>query len=147
VLYNLIPCNHYLKKIGKSNTDKCPTCDEVEDLVHYFIGCQGIPNIWLQIRRWWHGVTGQDINITEQDIILGLQTRNFKILKHEQLNIIMTTVKWKIHANKQSGDTCCLHQILCCIKQMIKIEEMIAIKNEKINMHKIKWDEIEDYLT
>jgi hypothetical protein len=30
---------------------------------------------------------------------------------------------------------------------MIKIEEMIAIKNERTNMHKLKWDEIEDYLT
>ena len=147
VLYNVIPCNHYLKKIGRSSTDKCPACDEVEDLIHYFIGCQGKTNIWLQIRRWWQGLTGQDINIDEQDIILGLHKRNFKIIKHEQLNIIMTTVKWKIHANKQSGDTCCLYQVLYSLKKMIKIEEMIAIRNGRTTMHRLKWGDIEDYLT
>jgi hypothetical protein len=147
ILNNIIPCNFYLKKIGRSDTDKCPTCDETEDLIHYFIGCQTAENIWLQVRRWWQGLTGQDISINEQDIILGLQKRDFKICKFEQLNVILTTVKWKVHANKQSGDTCCLYQVLHGIKEMIKIEEMIAIKNGKINMHRRLWDEIEDYLT
>jgi hypothetical protein len=59
----------------------------------------------------------------------------------------MTTVKWKIHVNKQSGNTCWLYQVLSSIKQMIKIEEMIAIKNNKINNHHDLWDDIEDYLT
>jgi hypothetical protein len=147
VLYNIIPCNLYLSRIGRSNTDKCPSCNEVEDLVHYFIGCPHATNIWLQIRRWWKGITGQDINITEQDIILGLKKRNFKIIKQEQLNKIMTLVKWKIHTNKQLGETCWLYQVLSSIRQMIKIEEMIAAKNNKLGIHRATWEEIEDYLT
>ena len=124
-----------------------PTCNETEDLIHYFIGCNNAANIWLQIWRWWHGLTNQDINITEQDIILGLGNKKFKIIKIDQFNKIMSTVKWKIHANKQSGDTCCLYQVLSSIKQMIKIEELIAIKNDKINMHRQTWEDIECYLT
>jgi hypothetical protein len=147
ILYNLIPCNLYLKRIGKSLTDKCPICNEIEDLVHYFIGCARNDNIWLQIRRWWLGLTGQDINITEQDIIIGLKKRNFKIIKEEQLNKIMMSVKWKIHSNKQQGEQICLYQVLSNIRQMIRIEEMIAAKNNKMNIHKNTWDEILDYLT
>ena len=45
ILNNIIPCNSYLKKIGKSDTDKCPGCNEIEDLVHYFIGCTHATNI------------------------------------------------------------------------------------------------------
>ena len=47
---------------------------------------------WLQIHRWWHGIKGQDINITEGDIIIGLETKKFKLIKQEQLNKIMTVV-------------------------------------------------------
>jgi hypothetical protein len=147
ILNNIIPCNSYLKKIGKSETDKCPNCKEIEDLVHYFIGCPHATNIWLQIRRWWKGITGQDIAFSEQDIILGLKQRNFKILKHEQLNRIIITVKWKIHVNKQLGQESWLYQILSNIKQMIKIEEIIAAKKDKQKKHADLWTEVEDFLT
>jgi hypothetical protein len=30
---------------------------------------------------------------------------------------------------------------------MIKIEELIAVKNDKMNIHKQPWEESEDYLT
>jgi hypothetical protein len=147
ILYNIIPCNQYLKRIGKSETDKCPSCNEVEDLVHYFVGCTSATNIWLQIRRWWSGITGQDVNINERDIILGLNKRDIKIIKHEQLNKIMMVVKWNIHVNKQLGQTCWLYQILNKIRQMIRIEGLIALNKEQLNKHNDLWTEVEEYLT
>jgi hypothetical protein len=29
ILYNLVPCNLYLKRIGKSDSDKCPKCNQL----------------------------------------------------------------------------------------------------------------------
>jgi hypothetical protein len=84
---------------------------------------------------------------SEQDIILGLKQRNFKIIKQEQLNKIMMTVKWKIHVNKQLGQESWLYQILSNIKQMIRIEEIIAAKNDRQKKHTDLWTEVEDYLT
>jgi hypothetical protein len=147
ILNNIIPCNSYLKKIGRSITDKCRSCNEIEDLVHYFIGCHKATNIWLQIRRWWKGITGQDVAFTERDIILGLENRKFKIIKQEQLSKIMMTVKWKIHANKQQAQETLLYHILHNIKQMIRIEEIIAAKNDKYKKHQDLWTEVEDFLT
>ena len=31
IINNLIPCNLYLKRIKRSATDKCPTCDQLDD--------------------------------------------------------------------------------------------------------------------
>ena len=59
----------------------------------------------------------------------------------------MTVVKWKIHTNKQSGEICWLYQVLNSIRQMIRIEAMIAAKNNKLNSHHNMWDEVNDYLT
>ena len=147
ILYNIIPCNLYLKKIGKSDTDKCPSCDETEDLVHYFVGCTSATNIWLQLRKWWSGITGQDVNINERDIILGLNKRDFKIIKHEQLSKIMMVVKWNIHTNKQLGQTCWLYQVLNNIRQMIRIESLIAANHNRLNKHRDLWTDVEDFLT
>jgi exonuclease III len=147
ILNNIIPCNWYLKKIGRSNTEECPSCNEIEDLVHYFVGCHKANNIWLQIRRWWKGITGQEVVFTERDIILGLENRKVKIIKQEQLNKIMMSIKWKIHANKQLGQETLLYQILNNIRQMIRIEEIIAAKNDKHKKHQDLWTEVEDFLT
>ena len=39
LLFNLIPCNLYLKRIKKSDTDKCADCQTLDDLSHYFCNC------------------------------------------------------------------------------------------------------------
>ena len=37
LLYNLVPTNLYLKRIKKSDTDKCNWCNKLDDTAHYFV--------------------------------------------------------------------------------------------------------------
>jgi hypothetical protein len=147
ILNNIIPCNLYLKRIGRSDTDKCPTCNELEDLSHYMVYCQDTGEIWKQLSRWWQGITNQNVTLTEPDIMIGLQKRPEKLRMHEQLDDIILAVKWKIYANKQQGQGTCLYQVLCAIENMIRIEKLIAARRCKSNLHEEKWGIIEDYLT
>jgi hypothetical protein len=78
------------------------------------------------------------------DIIIGL-TRRIEI--KEQLDEIIMTTKWKIHANKQLGETTCFYQILFNIKNMLHVQKLIANRNLAIQKYDIKWGSIEDYIT
>ena len=65
----------------------------------------------------------------------------------DQLNDIIMTTKWKIHSNKQLGETTCFYQILHNIKYMLTIQKCIANKNQNIHKYEQKWGDIENHLT
>jgi hypothetical protein len=148
ILYNLTLCNLYLKRIGKSDTDKCPKCNELDDIIHYFVECTEIKIIWNQLSNWWNGLTNQNFTITARDIMLGLEKkRATKLVMHEQLAQIILAVKWTIYVNNQLGEKTCFYQILCSIQNMIEIQRLIAARKQKITNHNLIWGEIENYLT
>ena len=147
VLYNLIPCNWYLNKIGKSETERCNACNQVDDITHYLIDCPNTKIIWQQLSRWWIEVTNEEVKLSNMDIILGLAGRTEKLKMKEQLDEIITSTKWRIHANKQLGETTCFYQILLNIKNMLQIQKLIANKNQKLHNYEDKWGSIEDFIT
>jgi hypothetical protein len=147
ILNNLLPCNLYLARIGKSDTDKCPKCNVLEDQMHYLVECPEVASIWQHLSRWWKGLTNQDLDLSRRYIIIGLMQRPFKIKMKTQLDEIILAVKWRIHANKQMGENTCFYQVLCSIRNMINIQRLIAIRNDKDGKHSDAWGEIEDYLT
>ena len=147
VLYNLLPCNLYLKRIGKSDTDKCLKCNMLDDQMHYMVECVEVASIWSHLSRWWKGLTNQDIILTGRDIIIGVEQRPNKISMKMQLEEIILAVKWKIYANKQLGEKTCFYQILCSIRNMISIQKLIATRKERGDKHDEIWGEIESYLT
>jgi hypothetical protein len=144
VLNNLIPCNLYLKRIGKSETDKCPYCNELDDIIHFLVECPETSSTWKQLERWWNGMTNQDIVIEEKDIIMGTVNNQ---PKHDQLSQIILATKWQIYANKLMGQSTCLYQILCAIRNMLNIHKLIANKNDRMQRYTEMWGDIESYLT
>ena len=146
VLNNLIPCNLYLSKIGKSDTNKCGTCNELDDVVHYMAECPETKAIWNNICLWWKVVTGQDITLSPRDIILGKEKGENKLTMEEQLDFIILATKWNIHKNKQLGQKTHIIQVKREIKQMINTLEYIASRNQKLEKHDDKWRTIIDNL-
>ena len=147
ILNSLLPCNLYLKRIGKSDTDKCTKCNLLDDQTHYLIECHEVASIWKHLTRWWKGLTNQEIILSSRDITLGLESRPQKIVKKAQLDEIILAVKWRIYANKQLEEDTCFYQILCSIRNMIYIQKLIARRKNKDGEHSIIWGEISDYLT
>jgi exonuclease III len=142
VLNNLIPCNLYLARIGKSNTNTCGTCNELDDIVHYMVECPETKAIWNKVSFWWRGICGQEIDLSKQDIILGMETKNAKLIMKEQLDVIILATKWKIYTNKQLGQELDIFQVKRKIKQTIDTLEYIANRNQKLGKHDKIWEKI-----
>jgi hypothetical protein len=53
ILYNLIPCNLYLKRIQRSDTDKCFICNKLDDIIHYMYECPEVNAFWNSFQNWW----------------------------------------------------------------------------------------------
>jgi hypothetical protein len=147
LLNNLIPCNLYLSRIGKSDSDKCSFCNELDDIVHYMVECPEVMEIWNHLCRWWEEFSGRNIVLTGRDIIVGLEARENKLSMKYQLNTIILVTKWKIYANKQLGQKTNFVQIRREIEQMISTLEYIASRNHKLARHEETWKRIADYLS
>jgi hypothetical protein len=147
ILNNLIPCNLYLKRIGKSLVNTCAYCNELDDIAHYLIECNETKPIWLKLLRWWRVTTNQQVVISDRDILLGIEPRDQKLVKEKQLEHIIITAKWIIHANKQLGQAANFNQVLGGIRQMIQIQKIIAVKNGKGEKYEEEWGELENLLT
>jgi hypothetical protein len=114
--------------------------------MHYLANCPEVKTIWTQLSRWWKNVSGQEINIEERYIIVGLGPRTEKVVMQYQLNCIILAVKWKIHANKQLGENIRFFQVLKAIKQMLETLSFIAVKNENSSKHNQIWHGIAEHL-
>jgi hypothetical protein len=113
ILFNLIPCNLYLKRIKRSDTDQCDTCKRLDDLPHYLNECDQTKIFWNNLKTWWKSVTNEEINITEKEVIIGL-IHNYK--KNETINACIILAKWHIYKNKLADTSIFFYKYLCELK-------------------------------
>jgi hypothetical protein len=136
-----------LKRIGRSEVNTCSSCNELDDLRHYLIECPHTQPVWLKVLRWWRNLTTQQLIITDRDILIGLESRNFKVEKEKQLECILQTVKWTIHANKQLGQDTRFNNVLGGIRKMMQVQRFIAVRNGREETYDEDWGEMENLLT
>ena len=144
VLYDLIPCNQYLFKIGKSETENCSRCNIEDNISHYFYSCAETKLFWNSFINWWKNITNEDINLTSISIRIGI-LGNY--VKNETLNACILMAKWHIYKNKLNESQIFFYRFLCDIKYFLIIEKNIHLKQGKIQQYTKKWQIIEDYIT
>jgi hypothetical protein len=145
IIFNLIPCNLYLKRIGKSETDRCLFCPELDDLIHYFYECPETKRFWLSFKTWWFGVTeGDDIIINKTNILVGFIGKD---KRRDTLNACTLLAKWYIYRSKLDQSLPFFYKFLCNLKYVLIIEKTIALKNNRLQTYDKKWQEVEDYIT
>jgi hypothetical protein len=144
VLYKLIPCNQYLNKIKKSDTDKCNKCNILDDLKHYFYKCEEIKTFWNRFSNWWKEMTGEEIQLDEIKTIYGI-VDNLK--KNEILNACILNAKWYIYKCKLNEKNIFFYSFLCDLKFFLIIEKTIALRNNNYEKYLQLWLKIEEYIT
>jgi hypothetical protein len=144
LLYNLTPCNLYLKRIKKSDSDKCNWCLEIDDTAHYFASCKELIPFWNSFTKWCQGWLDEEINFTVKDVLIGILINN---TKYETINACILIAKWHIYKDKLNNSNSFFCKYLCKFKYYINIEKTIALKNNKLHKYIKKWQKIEDYRT
>ena len=144
LLYKLTPCNNYLKKIKKKDSEKCNWCPEVDDTIHYFAECQKLRSFWNNFANWFDNATDATISLTLEDIIVGVT----KIHKNsDSLNACILLAKWHIYRNKLNESETFFYRFLCELKYYIIVEKTIAANNNRLNQFSEMWQNIENYIT
>jgi hypothetical protein len=143
LLFNLIPCNLYLYKIGRSNSHKCHYCNMIDNITHYFYECENTKSFWSSFQSWWNNMTNSTITVTLKMAIVGILDKGPKA---DNLNACLQLARWYIYIEKLNLKTAFLYKFLCLLKYKIKIERNICQRSNQIKHFETIWQSIEEYL-
>jgi hypothetical protein len=142
ILFNLIPCNLYLKRIQKSDTDKCDQCGELDDLLHYLYECNQNAVFWSRFSNWWQDITDVNIQLDRKTIMVGCTEDT-----EGALNACILIAKWHIYKSKLNSEQIFFYKFLCELKYALVIEKNIALRNNTLAKYNVLWQKIEEYIT
>ena len=46
-------------QLVKKDSDICDYCEQQDTIIHYFIGCINVRNLWLYFCNWWDSYGGR----------------------------------------------------------------------------------------
>ena len=130
----------YNQKVINSST--CSYCDEVDDLLHYFVKCGSVIFFWKQLELWWNRVSTVNVILTPKHIIIfGIyyDSEYFSSVNH-----VILLAKWYIYNCKRNHNTIHLFNFLSVLKRNLQIEEYISAKNNTSDIFNKKWQHISD---
>jgi hypothetical protein len=143
-LFSLIPCNLYLKRINRSDTDKCHTCNKLDDTAHYLFECRRVVPFWNSFMDWWNAMTNGATYLDKRSAITGFVGKDPHV---DTLNACLLLAKWHIYKCNLKESQPFFYNFLCDLKQHLQIEQAIAIRNNKTVKYNSRWQIIEEYVT
>ncbi len=136
LLHYAIVTNDKLSRWKVIDSDRCTFCNEaVETILHLIWDCQAAKHIWNQIQWYVKSCSNRTINLTLKNIIFC----KFSSKPMDWLNTLCLITTQYLYSSR------CLKIIpnFACLKQKIldmhNLEKYIAIKNNRLKKHEIKW--------
>ena len=132
LLNNAILTNVRLKHMAIVENSKCDFCkNETETLVHMFVDCPMVREIWKFIKLKFRTVTTLGV----KEIILNTPVRNPRHIE----NMVVLITKHFIYSCKYSKRLPNIFALKAKIENYKQIEYEIAKSKEKLDSHNIKW--------
>lgn len=146
IINRYIPCRKNLFKWKKVENEKCPFCDQVDNIEHYFYECKQTKPLWRNLFDLWITVYQTNIPLTILDIIFGLENINEDPLI-DFINFCILLMKKYIFDTKLAEKNCNFKSFINILKKRTEMEKylhQIADNQANLNEH---WETLLQYFT
>ena len=96
ILHNIYPTKILLHKMGKKDNELCDSCGEVDYIEHFFWRCYKIQQFWSYVSNVMFKISGQQVRLSEQTVLFGIDVGNFKSDVNRKLNHVILIAKMTI---------------------------------------------------
>ncbi len=137
LLIHAVITNVTLLKWKTLDTDKCTFCNvETETVKHLFWDCPTAVHLWNQVINWIKDSANQIVHLTVKKVLLcKLAPKQFSCVN----TIGLITLQY-IYASRCLKKLPGFAQLKSKILDVQNIEKYIAIKNDRLKKHEIKWN-------
>ena len=104
ILHSIYPTGLLLKKMNIKDNDCCEVCGELDTLIHFFVDCSYVNQVWIQAENIISSFVGKKFVFTDKIKLIGI-TQNEGSFQKEQrihINLIYLIVRKTISNYKQS---------------------------------------------
>ncbi len=117
--------------------DLCSFCKtDSENILHVFYECQTVSNFWQKVENFINSHFDSNLRITKYSVMFGSDS-NTHIVNH-----ILLLAKRFIYISSLQQISPSFDRFLTSIKDICKIEQFIANKNNRYNDFEKKWKEL-----
>ena len=129
--------NEYLFKLKLKDSKLCTFCNiEPGSLIHLFVECEHVENVWNMLKSWISETCGFLLNFNKYEILFGKIGK-----KYEALNIFSSIVKYYIYKGRCNQTAFYFEGIKKEIKNYFITEKYIAKLERKSISLEEKWKE------
>ena len=135
-LTKAIIVNIHLAKYKIKSTNLCTFCEiETETITHLFKQCQCVKGLWTQVERWIN------VNIPAMNKLDFILNRIKDNPRHVE-NMIIVAGKMFTYQCKCKQESPSYQKFKIWIENLYEIENKIARRNNKLDIHDLKWNNI-----
>ena len=135
ILNDITFTNHRLAKIGYVPNDLCTFCGiESETICHLFFECHFSRIIWNELKFFWFSISGERVDLTLQDVLLGkLDTET------DLLNYFITLIKIHIWTSRKHDVKPNFDLFRQIVEEKFRTEKYLALKNNTECKFQARW--------
>ena len=137
-LMRILPTNKSLYQCNISESNLCYFCNmQVETLEHLFWECHHVQHMWNRLGKF---LSEKNLNcpLNFETICFG-KTDKGDNKRRNVVNFILILMKSYIFQTKYNNRTLNFDNFVNYLKTRIKLEQEIALINDKLSQHNIKW--------
>lgn len=138
ILHRILATNYLLTKMNIKQSDQCTFClAESEKVEHLFWHCNVVNHFWQNIEQWIYTKADFLINIDKVRAIFGIAQVSFSM---KPVNYILIASRYYIYKCRITNSNLSLIAWENHVKQFLKVEKTIAIKNDRYENFEKHWD-------
>jgi hypothetical protein len=143
ILHNIYPTMQHLKRWAIVESDKCETCNEIDDLRHTIFNCTHAQGTLINLKEFLVDKLVPIPNITYETLLLGFESINPDIYKTcRALDTILILLKRTIILQRNNKFILDRQQISTMILNQMKLEKAIMPESK----FRKKWSTLVDLL-
>ncbi len=126
----------------KMISPSCKICKEgkVDDMIHHFIECSGLNNLF---ENWWNRTTTYQIQLSNKLIMFVIYYGN---TFNKNVNYVILLAKWYVHRHVYLKWNIDFFNFLIVLKSNLDTEKYICTCNGRLHTFNIQWSEIYECL-
>ena len=67
IIHRIISCKKWLFTLKVSDSPNCDSCGEVDDIIHYFVKCNGLNSFWNGLEKWIRSNIDPDMSLYQKN--------------------------------------------------------------------------------
>jgi hypothetical protein len=141
IINRILAVNYNLKIWGKSTTDKCNACSQVDTIEHFMYQCPKTLCLWKSIQQWWKNIFHFTIKLSLLEIIFGIPN---EIKDHTVTiyNYVLLHAKYYIYVTKKKQEELNLFDLILFLKKELSLKRTSSIEKSQLHKFNANWGEL-----